>query len=75
MLDGRNCPREPTRLGGLGPMHDLVFKLGEKRLAFAGFKWFDDKAFGTYSFCLLGLERLQLSHSQQDRGGAVSGLP
>ena len=29
MLHGRKCPRESTRLGGLGSVHDLVFKLGE----------------------------------------------
>src|SRR5438552_15602929 len=73
MLHGRNCPREPTRLGGLGSMHDLVFKLGENAQQFAGFKWFDDKAFSTYSFCLLGLERLQFSYSQQDRGACRFG--
>src|SRR5258708_4040258 len=73
MFDGRNCPREPTRLGGLGSMHDLVFKLGENAQQFAGFKWFDDKAFGAYSFCLLGLERFQLSYRQQDRGACSFG--
>src|SRR5260370_42652494 len=80
ILHSCNGPREPARLGGLGSMHDLVFKLGENAQQFAGFKRFDDKAFGAYSFCLLGLEGLQLSYRPLARGagslwGFLEALP